>query len=48
MMWRMWNAVLWGALASAALYLGQLLAQPLEHRPRATGLIMGSSSCGPA
>jgi ZIP family zinc transporter len=31
----------WGALSSAALYLGQALAGPMRSRPRLTGLISG-------
>jgi hypothetical protein len=29
-----WEAFLWGAFASASLYIGELLAGPLEHRRR--------------
>jgi zinc transporter, ZIP family len=36
-----WYAVFWGGLSSAALYLGQWLAGPLAHSPRATGVLMG-------
>jgi len=36
-----WQAFLWGGLSSSALYIGQLLAGPLERRDRVTGLIMG-------
>lgn len=36
-----WHAVLWGALSSAALYLGQTLAGPMRSRPRITGLVSG-------
>ncbi|NUS53190.1 MAG: ZIP family zinc transporter [Nocardioidaceae bacterium] len=34
-------ALFWGALSSASLYLGQLLAKPLGRSERATGLMMG-------
>ena len=37
----MWQALAWGGLASASIYIGQALAQPLEHRPRITGMVMG-------
>ena len=36
-----WTALAWGAFSSAALYIGQALAGPMERRNRATGLIMG-------
>jgi zinc transporter, ZIP family len=36
-----WTAVFWGAFSSAALYLGQWLAGPMQSRNHATGLIMG-------
>ncbi len=36
-----WYAVFWGALSSAALFLGQALAGPLAERTKATGLLMG-------
>lgn len=35
------RALLWGLLASASLYLGQLLAGPLNRSARITGIIMG-------
>lgn len=35
------NAFWWGILASASLFLGQLLARPLARSFRAVGLIMG-------
>jgi ZIP family zinc transporter len=34
------SAFFWGAFSSAALFLGQLLAKPMEHRVKATGLLM--------
>jgi ZIP family zinc transporter len=34
------QALFWGAFSSAALFLGQFLARPLERRTRATGLLM--------
>src|SRR6185312_9257451 len=36
-----WQAVFWGGFSSASLYLGELLAGPMAHRPKTTGLIMG-------
>jgi ZIP family zinc transporter len=36
-----WNAVFWGALSSAALFIGEALAGPLEKSRRKTGLVMG-------
>jgi ZIP family zinc transporter len=36
-----WGAFLWGIFGSASLYLGELLAGPLEHRHRLTGQVMG-------
>ncbi|NUT33652.1 MAG: ZIP family zinc transporter [Hamadaea sp.] len=36
-----WNAVLWGALSSAALFIGQALARPMQPFPKATGLVTG-------
>jgi ZIP family zinc transporter len=36
-----WLALFWGAVSSAALFLGQALAPPLQHRPKATGLLLG-------
>lgn len=36
-----WAALWWGAFSSAALYVGQALAGPLEHRSKITGLLMG-------
>jgi ZIP family zinc transporter len=36
-----WTALWWGAFSSASLYIGQVLAGPMERRNRATGLIMG-------
>ena len=36
-----WYALFWGALSSAALFLGQILAPSLDGRERATGLLMG-------
>jgi zinc transporter, ZIP family len=36
-----WSAVFWGALGSAALFLGQALAPAMSSRPKATGLLMG-------
>lgn len=35
------EALFWGGFTSASLYVGQLLARPMEKRIRATGLIMG-------
>jgi zinc transporter, ZIP family len=35
------SALWWGSLASASLFLGQLLAKPLGRLHRVTGLIMG-------
>ena len=37
----MGQAVFWGVLSSAALFLGQLLAKPLGRSERAIGLMMG-------
>lgn len=37
----LWTALFWGALTSAALYLGQLLAGPIGSRNRVLGLVMG-------
>jgi ZIP family zinc transporter len=34
-------AIWWGALGSATLFIGELLARPLTRRPRVTGQIMG-------
>lgn len=36
-----WVALLWGAFSSAALFLGQILAGPLQPRVKVTGLLMG-------
>jgi ZIP family zinc transporter len=36
-----WTAVFWGAFSSAALYIGQWLAAPMQKRNHATGMIMG-------
>jgi ZIP family zinc transporter len=36
-----WSAIFWGGISSAALFLGQALAPLLEHRRKATGLLMG-------
>ncbi len=36
-----WYAIFWGGLSSAALFVGQALAPPLEHRRKASGLLMG-------
>ena len=36
-----WTAFAWGAFSSASLYVGEVLAGPMEKRTRATGLIMG-------
>lgn len=36
-----WNAVFWGALSSAALFIGQALARPMHPHPKATGLVTG-------
>ncbi len=36
-----WYAVLWGALASSSLFIGQALADPLQDRRTPTGLLMG-------
>jgi len=36
-----WQALAWGDLASASIYIGEALANPLAHRPRVTGLVMG-------
>ncbi|MEV6103617.1 hypothetical protein AB0M28_02745 [Streptomyces sp. NPDC051940] len=35
-----WQAVFWGAVSSATLYLGQALAKPMAGAARATGLVM--------
>jgi ZIP family zinc transporter len=35
------EALLWGGLSSASLYIGQALAGPMERKERATGLVMG-------
>ena len=35
------RALAWGGFTSAALYLGQALAGPLQPKPRVTGLVMG-------
>ena len=37
----MWQAFAWGGLASASVYIGVALANPLAHRHRVTGLVMG-------
>lgn len=36
-----WAALLWGALASASLFVGQAVARPLEPHTKTTGLLMG-------
>jgi zinc transporter, ZIP family len=36
-----WYAVLWGALASSSLFIGQALADPLRDSRKPTGLLMG-------
>jgi ZIP family zinc transporter len=36
-----WNALLWGALGSSSLLIGQLLAGPLAGSRKAVGLLMG-------
>lgn len=36
-----WTALFWGAFSSAALYIGEVLAGPMQKRNHATGLIMG-------
>lgn len=36
-----WAALLWGAFSSAALFVGQALARPLEPHVKTTGLLMG-------
>jgi ZIP family zinc transporter len=36
-----WEAVFWGGLSSASLYLGEALAGPLGHAHRLTGQVMG-------
>jgi ZIP family zinc transporter len=36
-----WSALLWGALASSSLFIGQVLAGPLAGSRRAVGLLMG-------
>jgi ZIP family zinc transporter len=36
-----WYALLWGALTSASLYIGEALAGPMSRSNRATGLVMG-------
>lgn len=36
-----WDALLWGGFSSASLYIGAVLAGQMEHRTRATGLVMG-------
>jgi len=36
-----WTALFWGAFSSAALYIGQWLATPMQTRNHLTGLIMG-------
>jgi ZIP family zinc transporter len=40
-MWGMAEAVWWGVVASASLFVGQALARPLNKSARVTGLIMG-------
>lgn len=35
-----WQALLWGGLSSASLYLGEALAGPMARAHRATGLVM--------
>jgi ZIP family zinc transporter len=36
-----WYAFLWGAVSSAALFIGQAIADPLRTHRKATGLLMG-------
>lgn len=36
-----WYALLWGAVSSAALFIGQAIADPLRTHRKATGLLMG-------
>jgi ZIP family zinc transporter len=36
-----WAALLWGAFSSAALFVGQAIARPLQPHVKATGLLMG-------
>jgi ZIP family zinc transporter len=36
-----WDALLWGGLTSASLYIGQALAGPMSKSDRITGLVMG-------
>lgn len=36
-----WAALLWGAFSSASLFLGQVLARPLQPHVKVTGLLMG-------
>lgn len=36
-----WNAILWGALTSASLYIGEAIADPMSRNKRLTGLVMG-------
>jgi ZIP family zinc transporter len=35
------QALIWGGIASASLYIGEALAGPMGRRPRATGQLMG-------
>lgn len=37
----MWQALAWGGLASASVYIGAALANPLAHRHRVIGSVMG-------
>jgi len=37
----MWQAFLWGGIASASIFIGEALAGPLGRRPHMTGMIMG-------
>ncbi|WP_051063274.1 hypothetical protein [Ilumatobacter nonamiensis] len=36
-----WAALFWGAFSSAALFVGQAIARPLEPHVKTTGLLMG-------
>jgi ZIP family zinc transporter len=36
-----WQALGWGGFSSAALYIGEALAGPMEKAHRATGMVMG-------
>lgn len=36
-----WDAILWGTLTSASLYIGEAIAGPMSRNVRATALVMG-------